>query len=1613
MYFSAKTLYRLITILFIAPLTLSAQTSYPQGPWHPAYTGKEFIRSEWFAAARADQHGSLKAYTRAMQEHLLKSAERDNPDNHRYAQWVPLGPSTTTHPVSAYLGLVSAIWVDTSDFKTIYAGSNTGGIFRTRDGGENWQPLSHNTFTTGVLSIHVDPRNKDRIIIGTGHYGFNRSYGMGVMISNDGGNTWEQTSLDNDIISASFVVQKTGMHPASPDTMLALLNTEFSGRGYIYRTTDGTASWEEVYSKHKAELFSLNYKPGEPNTVYACGNHLLKSTDAGATWSDITQILPLDTNFVLSRVAISLSAQTPGLMLAFCDAYDSTGTNGGTRKYLLRSFDEGATFETLKMKVDPFAGYWKMQFAISPADNEEFYLGGVWLFKYRIEGDSAKYIECSDHKYHIDVRDLHVYATGEKDLLYMANDGGVSLSNTGAESWQDITRNGMQILQLHNITIGENSDMMFGGPQDANLSFYNFKTGEWSRNARISDAYDGAINFNDPNIVYLVGVPPKYTQPHIFLKKSTDGGLNFTTLGIPDSTEAGRWDKPLEMDPLNPEILYLGVRNVWKTTDGANSFTRISDFPAEGDPKLITIRVAPSNNSVIYAAFQNPDWGDASQPKLFVTPDGGNRWFDITPRGQLNLNYTGISDVAVHPGNPQKIWLSLDRMWQNRHVYVSEDAGATWTNFSEGLPNLPVNTIKYVKGAGYDILLAATDNGVYYRDANLAQWVPFGEGLPLTIVADLAISYSRKKIIAGTFGRGLWETDLCLPVTESALIISDSIKWDNDRKMLQDVIVNPGAKLTISRRVEMGRGRTIKVMPGGTLNIDGGMLINDCTDRWAGIRLYGDPDYSSPSGQQATLNIRYGGSVRNAITGVETFGMDEQGNPVPGAGGGRIFSTNALFVNNLKAVVFNPASGTNPSVFRLSKFITDAMPTEGSSPGDMVTVLGNEGITFSSCQFENNIQVTVLPYWKRGAGIRSFNSSLQVNRHSTDSIPFGLNADPVFKQLSTGISSINTLPGHFINISKTRFDRNLTGIYTAGAGLFSVTGSYFIMGSTNVPYAIKPLSAGLYLDHCNLFRISDNTFTGPVGSIMPQSKSAGIVVHESGIHNNMIISNSIRNLNYGILAQNQNLNSKGNSGLRVLNNWFTGNEYDFCVTHDSLSSHNGIARHQGASGREGAEVAGNRFSYSRFHRDGDIHNAGKRLYYHYPPGPEGLNRQPRITSYGVYAVPDLTAITTDSSYKPEFLRDATPDLQDAFAKWSERADIARELIESLTDEGDSFSLINEIRHHTGFDAPALYSKLKRISPYLSDEAIIALTLNGNFPSNLLTDILKRNPHFFRIPGILQKLEQRKPEIQPYLYAPLAEVYNIYSAYEQLSSSADYLRAARDEIFSGITAGLSESANVSGNQDSLMHFLISDDRPVSMMMAASLAQNKGNHSDALEISDQLALRFPETEPEQSEDFKTLLRLNQQYFYPGYWTDLPASGDSTAIVQLLNGPAGIHALNMLRFFGMVDYNEPYILPGEPVADTIPGLPAVVIKGNGFRIFPVPAGDFVVLDYFTERNFRKCQLRIYTSTGSLAMEINLREPYSQILINTSGLRSGLYLFKLLADDETIASQKVVIAR
>ncbi|MHC1775451.1 MAG: T9SS type A sorting domain-containing protein [Lentimicrobium sp.] len=1602
----------LLMTFFTFPDPLVAQNALK---YHPALKSKQYQRSEWFASARTDSAGSMGSYLRALNAVQQEAAGREVPGNYQATQWYPLGPAKTTHPVLAQLGLVSCIWIDTSNFQTILAGSNTGGIFRTTDGGDNWTSLSDNYITTGVLSIQVDPADKNRIFIGTGHLGFGRAYGNGVMKSTDGGVSWEQTGLNSSSMAANFTVRKLMMQPGQPGTMLAILNTEFRQKAMIYRTTDWAENWEEVYSDNGAELFSIKSDPLNPEIIYATGNRFLKSTDAGLTWTDQSATLPLDSNFVVSRVEIAKTPYNPDLVLTLVENYDTTGTNPSARLELYRSTDNGLNYTKINLKYNPYAGYWKMEFGISPASSDEFYLGGIWLYKYRIEEDSAKFIYCSDHKYHHDVRDLHIFATSEKDLMYMANDGGVSKSETGAESWFDITRNGLTFTQFHNIAIGENSDMMFAGPQDANLSIYNFKTGVWSKNAKVSDAYGGAIDHSNPDIVYLVSYPPRITLPNKFLLKSTDGGNYFEFFGTPDSTEIGRIDKPIEMDPVDPNTLYAGVRDVWKTTDGAVTWNKISNFPAAGEPKLISVRVAPSNNNVIAAAFENPTWAVPSVSKLWITPDGGNHWLNITPTGTTSLDYAGIADISFHPETPLKFWLSLDREWANHRVYMTSDGGATWQNFSEGLPPIPVNTIGFVKGAGYDVLLAATDAGVYYRDESMTRWELFGQGLPLTIVADLKISYSRRKIVAGTFGRGLWEADLCMPLTEGELVISDTTEWAGKRKVLQDVVINPGGKLTIRSTIEMGLNRKIKVLPGGELIIDRGTLTNDCAGMWDGVRLYGSADYNNTTLPQGKISLLHGSSIQHADTAIRTIGVDETGHVIPGTGGGIIYTYSAKIINNGHGVEINPSEGINPSEFIMCLFETEKTLPDGSEAGDLVSLKGSKGVKFISCQFENSLPVSDFPYHERGVGINSFNSSFSVGKlQSADSIPFGLNAEAVFKQLSSGIRATASSPAFPVNVSNVRFDRNLTGIYLSGLNLSSIRNCSFSLNSSSLSDSLKPAATAIYLDNCAFFDLSGNTIKGPLGAFVPKSKTAGIIINRSGELNHTLYANTITNTNFAVLAQNSNRSLNGKTGLRLLSNWFDSNEYDICFTNDSSETNNGGALHQGSTGPEPGSPAGNHFSYSKLHRDGDIHNAGEYFYYHYYNGPDSLAQLP-LSYYKAYPVEANLAIPAESTYKPAYMLVSSDKFQEAFSELSVISAQAHSDYTDLLDGGNTLQLLNEINSCQSEQAPALTKRLIQLSPYLSSEVLNALVKHQkSIPNLLIFEVLLVNPQMVRDTPLMAAIGTMDPPLESYMIVALAGAYNMFSGLEFLDARTDALRSARDLLFGQFGGCLYKSFLNDKEINPLILHLQNDDRPESQYLSAFLELNTGKTDQAEEIINQIPWNFPGLEVEVHENLSSLFNLNRSLFSEGRLPDALNADHLLLLVHLLQFPeTSVFANNILNYYGHIYYNEPYFFPGAPLTVQSPVIPPVVFSGAGFEVYPVPAASYVILDYYSEQEMTDGLVKINNMSGQLVKEIRLTASYGQQMIDVSGLETGSYIFIMSNGSATIGERKVIIAR
>jgi photosystem II stability/assembly factor-like uncharacterized protein len=1495
--------------------------------------------------------------------------------------------------------------VDTTDYLTLYAGSNTGGLFKTIDGGENWHCLTDTVFTTGILSIHVDPRNKNRILIGTGHYSFARSYGVGMLESIDGGLSWHETGLNTQTIPNNFIVQKSGMRPDKPDHLLALVNAEARFRGKIFRSTDGAASWQETYGESGAELFCMAYTPGNPEVVYASGNRLLKSYDDGENWTELTHLISLDTNFRPTRIAVSIAPTAPDSILAFCEAEDTTYTKGN-RKYLFLSVDGAQSFNRIQLLGDPFCSYWKMQLAYSPTRSNEFYLGGMWLYKYRIEGDSAHFIGNSIHTYHKDVRDLIVLPHLSDDRIYMANDGGVTLSEDGTATYRDITRNGMQILQLYNITVDDNSDNMFGGPQDGNVSFYNTQTGEWWKHPRIGDAYDGMINYNNPNEVYLVSFPPNISKPHIFLMKSTDGGANFSYLTIPDSTETGRKDKPVAMDPVNPKVIYVGIQQVWKSANGGQTFERISNFT--GNQKLVALKVSPSNPQVILAAFENPCWANTDQSKLMITPDGGNRWFDITPRGLLNLQFAGIADFAFHPDSSRKIWLALDRQWAGRQVYVTDNGGISWENYSQGLPALPVNVIRYVKGAGMDLLIAGTDIGVFYRDATMNAWVPFGNGLPLTIISDLEINYKRKKVIAATFGRGLWEADLCLPVSETPEIVNNTTLWEEDKNVLHDLIIAPGAKLTIRANIEMGRDRTIKVMPGGSLTIEGGKLTANCVSLWMGIRLYGHPDFADTTLPQGMLNLLYGAVIENARTAVECIALADTVNPCP-SGGGIIYANRAYFRNNIKPVLMHPSRGINPSTFKFCRFTNNAL-TDGQAPKAQVELNGVQGIHFISCQFENLIPSSTLKVNSRGSGIKSFNSWFVVEKDvGNDSLPFAISSDPIFKQLTYGIEARFSHPGYGLILDGVRFDRNYTGAFISGAGYVNISNSKFKMLQSGIPETIKPLSAGLYLDQCKLYNLSFNSFSGNAGSFTTIIPSVAMVINACGGANNMIAGNTINKSNFGLLAQNQNRSAEGSKGLRIMNNWFNGNMYDVAITADSSQTVTGIALKQGSLIGEGLAPAGNHFSHAKYQRDGDIRNQGPIINYYYyndtsnHQTPQQIARIAPILVEGTYP--------GDSTYRPGWMVPDN-DIETKLTHW-DRLDETIQLKKGrLIDGGDTPNLLARIISHTGYDAPELYRTLLEYSPYLSNSVLEALIANNRFPNKMLMEVLLKNCHFMRSPELLNNLGQRSPEMPGWMQYALISCYNQYSGLDHLEAEAEMTTALRNGVYNLSSAYLFLTTTSAGVQDSWQTSLLNQHTLESELVNAFNILYSGDTTLAYDILSDLHSYANFDEFDKDEWIK-IWNLNLKLEYKNLACRLT---DSTFLNSLTDTQFPIHTIyfnNLLHHFEVTDYNEPYIYPGKLPTQSLPVLPDPTITSTFIELYPIPAQTHFIVNYQTETELESAGIHIIDLNGREVDFIAINKAFDQKLVPVNHLKAGLYILKIRLNAQTNIYRKLLIAR
>lgn len=664
------------------------------------------------------------------------SQSADSPNGH----WISLGPSGYTLGAgwNGGVGRINCMAFHPSNPNIFWVGTPAGGLWKATLGGYfgAWTPLTDGMPVIGVSGIAVDFVDPNIIYILTGDGDGGHTTSIGVLKTTDGGTTWNPTGFTWTIYD-NLRGYKLLMHPTDRNTLFVVSNAG------IHRTTNGGTTWTQVQS---GMFQDIEFKPGDPTIMYASGGTAFyRSTNSGASWTRVWTGVPT----TAWRMAIGVTSQNPGYVYLFTGP--PTSVNNFVGVFL--STNSGAGFST-KSTTPNLLGYdingndedhqttYDLAMAASATTAGTIIVGGINTWKSTDYGvtwtlSSMWNYSAGAGKYtHADIHGLEVNPLN--NYLYCLSDGGIFISTNFGGNWTDLTT-GIVNTQWYRIAGSPNNiSLIIGGTQDNGSD--KWTGGSTMLHIRGADGMDCMVDYSNNNNIYT-------TRQNGGLEKSTDGGTSFSW--NKPSGSVGSWVTPFIMDPVNPQIIYGGyINSVYKSTNGGASFT------AKGAAGCGAMAMGTSNTSRIYAAL---DTGSAViVRRLWRSDDAAGSWTSI----RTGLPSMPVTFIAVDPDNSLNVFVTFGGYSAGQKVYHSTNGGASWTNISGTLPNVAVNCIAFQdnNGSPANALYVGTDIGVFYRDNNHSDWIPFRNGLPTVPVFDLEINYGSGEITAGTFGRGLWRS---------------------------------------------------------------------------------------------------------------------------------------------------------------------------------------------------------------------------------------------------------------------------------------------------------------------------------------------------------------------------------------------------------------------------------------------------------------------------------------------------------------------------------------------------------------------------------------------------------------------------------------------------------------------------------------------------------------------------------------------------------------------------------------------------------------------------------------------------------------------------------------
>ncbi len=556
------------------------------------------------------------------------------------------------------------------------------GVYKSTDAGESWQ-FSGLEEVGSIGKVIIDPLDPNKVFVAAMGDLFGATDDRGVYRSSDGGENWEQVLLVSDTTGAIDLA----IHPENPEILYAAMwertrtpkNNIYGGAtSGIYQSIDGGSTWVELTNglpempSQKGRI-GLAIAPSLPSTVYAFYANtpgflegVFKSEDDGATWEDVYANGIFQVPFMWWFGKIVVHPTNPELVYA--SAFNTErSTNGGVN--WSTSFS-GAHVDQHSLFIHPA--------------NPDFVLAGNDGGVYKSFNGGADYSKIDDlpitqfYTCEIDASNPELIYGGAQDNSTMRTQNG------GLNDWEIIhIGDGFYTLVDPNDPKIIYTESQYGGFVKSTDGGNNF----FGATAGISPG--DRKNWNTPVVFDPTNSSTLYLGTNR-LYQSTDQADSWTAIS-PDLTNGfGGGNQvfgtitAISVSPVDPNIIYAGTDdgNVWVTFTKGDVWTKISDdLPNRWVTSIAAHAVDPEIAFVTFSGYRY----HSDLAHVFKTYDFGTTWEDISgnlPDVPVN-KILSLSDLEVEV-------LATDI-----GVFVAQSAPDDWQLLGQELPNVVITDLDY------------------------------------------------------------------------------------------------------------------------------------------------------------------------------------------------------------------------------------------------------------------------------------------------------------------------------------------------------------------------------------------------------------------------------------------------------------------------------------------------------------------------------------------------------------------------------------------------------------------------------------------------------------------------------------------------------------------------------------------------------------------------------------------------------------------------------------------------------------------------------------------------------------------------------------------------------